>query len=211
MALFQKRPAVTDSAPAYTVGATRTKLLIGLGNPEDRYQGTRHNIGFAVLDKFALDNDFPGWISKKDLAADLNTKTLGDTRVILCKPSTYMNESGNSAQAVQKYFRVYNTETLVVYDELALPFGQIRARTDGADAGHNGVKSLIAHLGNDFGRLRVGIASEHSEHVDASKFVLAKFNKEEKKDLRLIIAEASAMLTEYIYGEGLPHETRSIG
>ena len=121
-----------------------------------------------------------------------------------------MNDSGQAAQAVQRFYRVYNQNTLAVYDELAIPFGQLRSRLGGSDAGHNGVKSLIEHIGDDFGRLRIGIGSEVSKKADAANFVLGKFTKEEQESLPLVIKEANAMITEYIFGGSLPHDTRSV-
>lgn len=209
MALFQKKPQVQSGAPLYTLGANKTVLIIGLGNPGKEYDGTRHNIGFAVLDEFAAKNDFPGWISKQDLKCDLTIQNLGENRVILLKPSTFMNNSGEAAQAVQRFYRVYNQNTLAVYDELAIPFGSLRTRLGGADAGHNGVKSLIQHIGDDFGRLRVGVGSDIAKKADAADFVLGRFTKKEQASMPLIIREASALITEFIFSGQLPHETRS--
>jgi peptidyl-tRNA hydrolase, PTH1 family len=210
MALFQKKPQVQSSAPLYTLGANKTILIIGLGNPGKEYAGTRHNIGFEILDEFAAKNDFPGWVAKKDLKAQISTHNLGENRVVLCKPATFMNNSGEAAQAVQRFYRVYNQNTLAVYDELAMPFGSLRTRLGGSDAGHNGVKSLIQHIGDDFGRLRVGVGSEVSSKAEAADFVLGTFTKKEQASLPLIIREAAAITTEYIFGGSLPPETRSV-
>jgi PTH1 family peptidyl-tRNA hydrolase len=210
MALFQKKLETGSSAPLYTLGANKTFLIIGLGNPGKEYDGTRHNIGFAALDEFAQKNDFPGWIAKKDLKCQLTSANLGANRVILCKPTTFMNNSGTAAHAVQHFYRVYNPETLTVYDELAIPFGQLRTRLGGSDAGHNGVKSLIQHIGEDFGRLRLGVGSEISEKADAADFVLGKFTKKEQESLPLILRESNALITEFVFGGQLPHETRAV-
>ncbi|MEK7561279.1 MAG: aminoacyl-tRNA hydrolase, partial [Patescibacteria group bacterium] len=180
MALFQKKPQVSDNMPLYTIGNIKTVLILGLGNPGKQYGGTRHNIGFEVLDYFAKKNDFPAWMAKKDLKCELTIANLGENRVILCKPTTFMNLSGEAAQAVQHFYRVYNPQTLAVYDELAIPLGQLRTRLGGTDAGHNGVKSLIQHLDDDFGRLRIGVGTEISKKADASDFVLGEFTKEEQ-------------------------------
>jgi PTH1 family peptidyl-tRNA hydrolase len=210
MALFQKKPDINTNLPLYTLGAHKTVLIIGLGNPGKQHAGTRHNLGFGVLDEFAKKNDFPGWVTKKDLKVELTTQNLGENRVVLAKPTTFMNNSGEAAQAVQRFYRVYNQNTLVVYDELAIPFGQLRTRLGGSDAGHNGVKSLIGHVGDDFGRLRLGIGSEVSKKADAADFVLGKFTKAEQGTLPLIIREANALITEYIFSSELPHETRTV-
>lgn len=209
MALFQKKPQVSDRLPLYTIGAHKTQLIIGLGNPGKEYVSTRHNIGFAAIDNFAKANDFPAWTEKKDLKCMVAVANLGENRVILCKPTTFMNLSGDAAQAVQHFYRVYNQQTLAVYDELAIPLGQLRTRVGGSDAGHNGVKSLIVHIGEDFGRQRIGIGPLPPKK-DAAEFVLKKFSKEEQGHLPKILREANALITEFIFSEGLPHETRSV-
>jgi PTH1 family peptidyl-tRNA hydrolase len=209
MSLFQKKPETSSILPLYTIGANKTALIIGLGNPEKKYSGTRHNIGFEALEYFAQKNDFPAWINKRDLKCELSTATLGDTRVILCKPTTYMNSSGEAAQAVQHFYKVYNDKTLAVYDELAIQFGQLRARVGGSDAGHNGIKSLTQHLGEDYSRLRIGVGNAISERADAADFVLGKFNKEEQENLDKILRETNSLINDFIFG-GLPHETRTV-
>jgi peptidyl-tRNA hydrolase, PTH1 family len=210
MALFQKKPQVQSNAPLYTLGAHKTILIIGLGNIGKEYVGTRHNIGFEILDEFAKQNDFSGWLAKKDLKCQLATRNMGENRVILCKPATFMNDSGEAAQAVQRFYRVYNQNTLAVYDELAVPFGSLRTRLGGSDAGHNGVKSLIQQIGEDFGRLRIGLGSETSQKADAADFVLGKFTKKERESLPQITREANAIITEFIFSGQLSHETRTV-
>jgi PTH1 family peptidyl-tRNA hydrolase len=210
MALFQRKPQVGSSAPLYSIGAHKTILIIGLGNPGKEYAGTRHNIGFEILDEFAKANDFPAWLTKKDLKCELAVQNLGENRVVLCKPASFMNNSGEAAQAVQRFYRVYNQNTLAVYDELAIPFGSLRTRLGGSDAGHNGVKSLIQHIGEDFDRLRVGVGSKIAEKAEAADYVLGKFTKKEQGDLPLVVRESTALITEYIFSGQLPHETRTI-
>ena len=100
--------------------------------------------------------------------------------------------------------------SLAVYDELAIPFGQLRTRQGGSDAGHNGVKSLIQHLGEDFGRLRIGIGSERAKRVEDSDFVLSMFSKQEQAVLLKILQEANALITEYIFSGELAHDTRAV-
>ena len=210
MALFQKNPHETSKLPLYTIGSIRTVLILGLGNPGKKYIGTRHNIGFEILEYFADKNDFPAWIDKKDLKCELTMRSLGENRVILCKPTTFVNHSGEAAQAVQHFYHVYNPQTLAVYDELAIPLGQLRTRLGGTDAGHNGVKSLIQHIGDDFGRLRIGVGSEIAKKADSSDFVLSKFTKAEQETIPKILQEAGTLITEYIFGGTLSHDTRSV-
>src|SRR5574338_1597397 len=110
MGLIQKKPYVTSSAPAYTIGATKDLLIIGLGNPGKKFSATRHNAGFMALDYFAQQNDFPAWTKKKDLKCDIAILAMGSSRVILCKPATQMNLSGESAETVQRFYRIYNPQ-----------------------------------------------------------------------------------------------------
>lgn len=208
MALFQKNPYSESEKPAlYSLGQEKTVLLIGLGNPGKKYDGTRHNIGFACLDAFASAHEFPAWTEKKDFKGHIAVKNLGDSRVILFKPTTYMNLSGEAVQAVATFYKIAPSAMVVVHDELDIPFGQIRMRVGGSDAGHNGLKSLIQHLGAEFGRVRIGIKAETP--MDSADFVLAKFSKEEQEHLKPLAREVISILTEYLYGGQLNPDTRS--
>ena len=209
MALFQKRPQVSNPVQFTTVGLNKTLLIVGLGNPGEEYAGTRHNIGFACVDEFARKNDFQGWMSKKDLRCELAQTTLGDTRVILCKPQTFMNLSGEAVQAVQHFYKLNNTQTVVVHDELDINFGQIRMRVGGSAAGNNGVKSVSQQIGEDYGRVRIGIGPKKPEQMDTADFVLQDFSKAEQAKLPALLREVSALLSEYAYGSPVTAETRS--
>lgn len=185
MGLLQKKPIVSsESIPHYSVGSHSLMLIFGLGNPEAKYDGTRHNVGFSVIDYFKeKHSEFSNWTRKKDLKLDLATATFSSNRVILAKPRTFMNNSGEAVQALQAFYQVAPSQTVVVYDELDLDFGQIRMRAGGGSAGHNGIKSIIEHSGDGFGRVRIGIASEASAKQDSASFVLKKFSALEKKHL----------------------------
>lgn len=210
MALFVKRNTEGDSLPLYSTSLGETVLIAGLGNIGKEYVGTRHNIGFEAIDYFAKLYDFPAWIEKKDLRCHLTKNQVGDKNVILIKPTTFMNESGQSVSATQKYFRLPNSKTVVVHDDLDVDFGQIRCRRGGGSAGNNGIKSLITHLGEDFYRLRIGIKNSQLEKMDSADFVLAKFNKEERGSITKLTKEASSILSEYTTIGDLPNDTRSI-
>lgn len=217
MALFQKNPHETSNRLLYSIGANKTVIIVGLGNPGKKYKATRHNIGFEALQHFATKNNFPNWMIKKDLKCEITIATLGEIRVVLCRPRTFMNLSGQAASALQHFYRVYNPQTLAVYDELAIPFGQLRTRAGGSDAGHNGVKSLIEHLGSDFGRLKIGIGAKDTKEAqpttrqaNTSKYVLSKFSKQEQTSLPKIFQESNALITEFIFGESLTHDTRTV-
>lgn len=209
MALFQKNPFTRNERQAlYTLGQEKTVLIVGLGNPGKEYDGSRHNIGSACVDAYAESQEFPGWTSKKDLKSLISIKTLGGTRVILAKPTTFMNLSGEAVQAIANFYKISISDIVVVHDELDIPFGQIRLRTGGSAAGHNGLKSLLQHLDEGFGRVRIGIHAETK--VAGADFVLAKFPKEEQEHLKPLIKEVASALTEYVFSGSLPTETRSI-
>src|SRR3989344_3005945 len=118
MGLFQKKPQTSSEAPLYTVGLQKTILIVGLGNPGKKYDKTRHNIGFAALDSFAEKLDFPGWVEKKDLKSLVSSHTIADTRVILLKPATFMNLSGEAVQAAAHFYKIAPRNILVVHDEI---------------------------------------------------------------------------------------------
>ncbi len=207
MALFQKRPDASSHLPVYSLGLTKTLLIVGLGNVGKQYDGTRHNIGFACVDELASRQDFAPWIEKTDLKCAVTTNTIGDSRVILIKPTTFMNLSGEAVQAVMHFYKIPLQQVLVVHDELDIPFGQIRTRTGGSSAGNNGIKSIIQHLGEEFDRVRIGIQTDTP--MEASDFVLARFSKQEQAELPALLKESTAILTEYIHGGNLLQETRS--
>lgn len=195
------------SAPLYTLGLNKTLLIVGLGNIGKKYEATRHNIGFICVDALATKLAADPWTEKKDLKAHLTQAMVNDTRVILIKPTTLMNKSGEAVQAVTHFYKIPPDNTLVVHDELDIPFGQIRTRLGGSAAGNNGIKSIIQHCGENFGRVRIGIQAETK--IDASDFVLARFSAEESEETPALIKETTAILTEYIYSGQLTAETRS--
>jgi len=209
MALFQKQVPPSDSTQYYTLGQNKTVLIVGLGNPGTEYEQTRHNVGFACLDAFAKTNNLDQWIDKKDLKCMMTSGQLGETRVILCKPTTFMNLSGEAVQAIAHFYKIPPDNIVAVYDEIDIPFGQIRTRVGGSSAGHNGVKSLIQHAGGGFGRIRIGIGPKEPEQMDSADFVLAKFSSEQQAQLKNLTQETNAILSEYAYSGQLSHETRS--
>lgn len=212
MGLFQKQPIRQEIVLPYTLTTNDSGrlLIVGLGNPGAKYAGTRHNIGFAVVDKLAQDMGFADFTPNKDFTAEITEHTIGNKKVLLAKPSTYMNESGIAVQKISQFYKIPLSDVVVVHDELSIAFGQIRMRVGGQSAGHNGIKSLIAHCGADFGRIRIGVKNEFTPKDDTSNFVLSKFTKEEKTHLPALITEATLVISERIYGGSLPHDTRTI-
>jgi PTH1 family peptidyl-tRNA hydrolase len=209
MALFQKRPQVGDTIQFYTLGQNKTVLVVGLGNIGKEYDNTRHNVGFVAVDRFVGDHDFSPWIEKKDLKCQLTSAQLGETKVIAIKPTTFMNLSGEAVQAVVHFYKIDPSQVVVVHDELDIPFGQIRTRMGGSAAGHNGIKSVTQHLGEQYGRVRIGIGPKLHEKQDSSDFVLAKFSTEQESQMKNLTREASAILSEFAYGGQLLAETRN--
>jgi PTH1 family peptidyl-tRNA hydrolase len=210
MALFQRKPQTSDPKTFYTVGLNKVILLVGLGNPGKEYEHTRHNVGFMCLDSFVAKSDeMEDWMLKKDLKCLLSSGRIGDARVIAVKPTTYMNLSGEAVQAVVNFYKVPQAQILVIHDELDIDFGQIRLRVGGSAAGHNGIKSVSQHIGEDYGRVRIGIGPKKPERIKSEDFVLQKFNESEQSQLPNLTQEVNATLSEYIYGGKLPNETRN--
>jgi len=209
MSLFQKRPQVGDSIQFYTLGQNKVALVVGLGNVGSEYNRTRHNIGFEAIDRFVTDQDFTPWIEKKDLKCHMATGQLGETKVIAIKPTTFMNLSGEAVQAVAHFYKVSPDQIVVVHDELDIPFGQIRTRIGGSSAGHNGIKSVTQHIGEQYGRVRIGIGPKLHEKQDSADFVLAKFSSEQEAQIKNLTREVSAILSEFAYGGQLVAETRN--
>lgn len=209
MALLQKKPLTGTNVPLYTIGQNRTLVIVGLGNIGRQYEGSRHNVGFACIDALHHTSDFPAWVDKKDLKAQLSSQNVAGVKVILVKPTTYMNLSGEAVQAVLNFYKIPTSELVVVHDELDISFGQVRVRPGGSSAGNNGVQSVIDHLGEDFNRIRIGIRNELADKADSADFVLSKFSKEEQLHLPALYKEVTVLLTEYIHQGQLATETRS--
>ncbi len=210
MSWLTQRPQTSDPTNYYTVGLNRTLLFVGLGNPGKEYDLTRHNIGFYCIDEFVNKNtEMESWVQKKDLKCLVSTGRVGENRVIAIKPTTFMNLSGDAVQAAVHFYKISLDNIVVIQDELDLDFGQIRMRETGSAAGHNGIKSVSQHLGENYGRIRIGIGPKHPARIKSEDFVLQKFSEDEKAQLPNLSREVNAILTEYIYGTELPHETRS--
>jgi len=211
MSLFQNRPQASDTHNYYTTGMNKTVLIVGLGNPGKEYDLTRHNVGFHILDKFVdKQTEMEGWVDKKDLKCHISQGQFGDTRVYVIKPTTFMNLSGESVQAVANFFKVSPDNIAVIHDELDIAFGQIRLRVSGGSAGHNGIKSVTQHISDNYGRIRVGIGPKSPAQMDSADFVLQRFSTDEQEQLTNLVKESSAILTEFIYsGQVIPTETRN--
>jgi len=164
------------------------KAIVGLGNPGAQYKGTRHNVGFAVLDELARRASVEFESAPADALIARWRRT--DEPVLLVKPLTYMNLSGQAVGELSRYFKIEPVDLLIVVDEVQLPLGRLRARARGSAGGHNGLKSVIAHLGDNYGRLRLGVGRGDSRR-DLADHVLARFDKDEAADAERMIARAA--------------------
>lgn len=155
------------------------KLIVGLGNPTEKYQGTRHNVGFEVIDTLVEKYNVPLDIIKhKGMYG--KGKIEGQT-VILLKPMTFMNLSGESVSAVAKYYKIPSEDIIVIYDDINLDVGRLRIREKGSAGGHNGIKNIISHLGTEeFPRIRVGVGMKPSK-MDLADYVLSHFSENDQK------------------------------
>ncbi|OOM82057.1 peptidyl-tRNA hydrolase [Clostridium puniceum] len=150
-------------------------LIVGLGNPGREYEDTRHNIGFKVVDNIAREYNIE--INRQKFKGTYGEGFIDGEKIILLKPTTYMNLSGESVREVVDFYNLDNEDILVIYDDISLEIGTLRIREKGSAGGHNGIKSIIAHLGSEvFPRIKVGVGQPAGDLV---KYVLGKFTKEE--------------------------------
>jgi PTH1 family peptidyl-tRNA hydrolase len=153
------------------------RLFVGLGNPGAKYQGNRHNIGFMVLDDIARRHGFSPW--RRRFQGETSEGTLDGERIILLKPMTFMNESGRSVQEASAYLKISLGEIAVFHDELELPAAKVRVKVGGGIAGHNGLRSISAHIGNEYRRVRIGIGHPGVKEL-VHNHVLSDFAKSDR-------------------------------
>ena len=165
-------------------------LLVGLGNPGDQYENTRHNVGFQVADAIAERHRIP--VQRLKFRALTNTITVGEAKVLLMKPVTYMNLSGEAVWEAAAFYKIPPEHILVISDEVALAPGKLRVRRSGSAGGHNGLKNIIAHLGTDqFPRIRVGVGQKPHPDYDMADWVLGKFQGEDQKAVEGAVQRAA--------------------
>jgi PTH1 family peptidyl-tRNA hydrolase len=154
------------------------KLIVGLGNPTSQYEGTRHNVGFEVIDRLVEQYNIPLDVVKHK--GMYGKGKIDGQSVILLKPMTYMNLSGESVSAVAKYYKIPPQDVIVIYDDINLDVGRLRIRDKGSAGGHNGIKNLIAHLGTEeFPRIRIGVGQKPPK-MDLVDYVLSRFSEEDQ-------------------------------
>jgi PTH1 family peptidyl-tRNA hydrolase len=188
------------------------KLFVGLGNPGAEHALNRHNVGFMAVDAIAASHNFPAWRNR--FSSLVTEGRLGREKVLLLKPQTYMNESGRAAGEAMRFYKLDEEDIIVFHDELDLAPGKVRVKVGGGVAGHNGLKSLTAHLGNDYARVRIGIG--HPGHRDlVTDYVLRNFAKADHDWLEPLlgaIAEAAPHLADGAYDKfqsQAAHETQA--
>ena len=170
------------------------KIVIGLGNPGKKYESTRHNVGFMILDRYLGNVDWKE--SHKSLIYE--TKH-GEEKIIFMKPMTYMNNSGDAIIDIISYYKLTPDDILVIQDDIDLPLGKIRVKYDSSDGGHNGIKSITKNLGTQkYLRLKIGLAKE--ENIDTIGYVLGKLTKNEKEQVNLLFNRCSEIIDRFIDG-----------
>ncbi len=190
---FLNRTKLSETEAASTETAA---LIVGLGNPGREYAGNRHNIGFMTADRWAAAHGI--LFNKIQHHAIIAQGRVGGQRVIIAKPQTFMNDSGRAVGALLRFYKIPIEHLLVIYDELDLPFGVIRLRPDGGAGGHNGMRSIIQHLGgNQFARLRLGIGRPPGR-MDPAAFVLQDFNRDEAAELDALLDRAGQAIETFL-------------
>lgn len=152
-------------------------IIVGLGNPARQYEGTRHNVGFEVIDELADRHGIS--VDTKKHKALIGKGMIAGEKVVLAKPQTYMNLSGESVRELLDFYKVDMEDIIVIYDDVSLPVGQLRLRKKGSAGGHNGIKNIIAHCGDVFPRVKVGVGEKPSR-MDLADYVLGHFSGEDK-------------------------------
>ncbi len=173
------------------------KLIVGLGNPGDKYSQTRHNVGWLFIDY--LSKVYNVEIKKNMCDALVGETRLKGEKVIFAKPITFMNLSGNSVSKLKQWYKLENKDILVVFDDIDIPFGTFRYRLKGSGGSHNGMKNVIQMLSSeDISRLRIGLGSLKNERQDMVDFVLQKFKKDEIEKLQDVFFDATKKVDEFI-------------
>ncbi len=172
-------------------------LIVGLGNPGREYMDTRHNVGFMALDALSREYGLP-FQTKSRFNSQLALGENNSESVVLCKPETYMNLSGETVQSVSAYYKISLDKTIVIHDDIDLRFGKIGYKNGGGAGGHNGLKSIDKHLGPNYHRIRIGIGRPEDPAYEISNFVLGKFSQEEElvilKNIDLITSKMQLLI-----------------
>ncbi len=179
------------------------KLIVGLGNPETVYDGSRHNLGFFILDSYANANklQFRSKTRFNAMVAELST---AKEKTLLIKPTTFYNLSGEAVQAITNFYKIPARNVLIVHDEIMLPIGTFRTRLGGSDAGNNGIKSISQHITPNTARIRIGIKQPLRDQIDDKNFVLGQLTTEEKEVIGQLLPAISEAIDTFINGSFAP-------
>lgn len=174
------------------------KVILGLGNPETRYDGTRHNVGFYVADHLARQ-EATSFNAKSKFKAELAEYSVGGEKVLIAKPTTFYNQVGESLRAIVDFYNLSSDEVLIISDDLALPLGTIRIRASGNHAGNNGIKSILSHNVDGI-RLRVGVSTEMREKINDADYVLGRFSKNEQTKIDDQLPVVLEIIADFVSG-----------
>ena len=170
------------------------KLIVGLGNPGSDYTLTRHNIGWRIADQFANSHNAGHWKSESKFQADVSEVELASEKIILAKPTTFMNLSGQSVQKLVHYYKLTPEQVWITFDEADLNFGDIRTKPSTGKSTHNGIRSIVAEIRTGFHQLRFGIKNDQLTRMPLDKFVLSKFASDEVAEIPRLLDEAVTLL-----------------
>ncbi|PID52406.1 MAG: aminoacyl-tRNA hydrolase [Candidatus Moraniibacteriota bacterium] len=169
------------------------KIIVGLGNPGQKYENTRHNVGFLFVDALQQQHEFPEFSPKKKFFAEVTEKIfLNNEKIVLVKPDTFMNNSGRAVGAIMNYYNIETDDLIVVHDDLDIEIGHYKRVRDIRAAGHNGIQDIIEYIGTqDFMRIRIGVETKGSRknrgEISGKKFVLQNFDKKEQAEINTVI------------------------
>ena len=175
-------------------------LIVGLGNPGSKYEGTRHNAGFICVDKIAENLQIK--VNKLKFKSLIGSGKIGDKKALLMKPSTFMNLSGQAVVEAMNFYKLKPDQVLVIFDDISLDVGSMRIRRSGSHGGHNGMKNIIYLSGSDqFPRIKIGVGAKPNPEYDLADWVLSKFGKDDTEQLKVAITKATEVLPFILDGE----------
>lgn len=178
---FKKKEFSSASSPEF--------LIVGLGNPGEKYEYTRHNAGFLTLDRLCVEENFK--INKIKYKSVIGEVNICSHKCIAMKPQTFMNNSGEAVREAASFYKIPPEKIIVIFDDISLPCGKLRIRRKGSDGGHNGIKSIIYHLGSDnFPRIKIGVGEKPHTDYDLADWVLSTFKKDEMEQLKNAVESA---------------------
>ena len=178
------------------------KLIVGLGNPGTKYKKTWHNIGFVAIDNIADEFNFDNFKSENKFKSDIATGQINNTKIILAKPQTYMNNSGEAVRAIAKYYKIKPKDIIVIHDDIDLPLGRLKIITGSSAGGHNGIKSIIQHIKTkDFARIKIGVATPKKDRMDSADYVLAKVGLLQSGKTKEAIKKTTSAIEEVVSGD----------